>query len=108
MEHVDKYYSANRWTHTDHFESVIFDCSKDTVLFAKQIHSHKYKALHILSGVFEMTYLHKGKEHTTLLEEGESFDVRPGELYKVECVEDGTIIQVATTPHPMEKTILLN
>lgn len=96
--------SVNRWTNNDYFVSMIYDFPVGPC-FNKHLHSHRYEAWHILSGAFKVTYIFDGKEHETILEEGESWDNKPLEMHSLECIEPGTLIEVATYPNLNEKTI---
>lgn len=96
--------SINRWTNTDKFIGIIYDFSVGPC-FNKHLHSHRYEAWHVLSGAFKVTYMHEDEEHEIILEEGESWDNKPLELHALECIEAGTLLEVATHPNLNEKTI---
>lgn len=96
--------AINRWTNTDKFVSTIYDFPIGPC-FNKHLHSHRYEAWHILSGVFKVTYECGDGEHEMILEEGESWDNEPYDMHSLECLESGTLIEVATQPSLNEKTI---
>lgn len=98
--------SVNRWTNTDKFIGIIYDFSVGPC-FSNHLHSHRYEAWHVLSGVFKVFYKFKCENHEAILEEGDSWDNNPLEMHGLECLEAGTLLEVATHPNLDEKTINL-
>lgn len=99
--------SVTKWTNTDKFIGTIYDFGAGAKI-SNHMHSHRYEAWYILSGVFRVTYMHEDEEHEMILEEGESWDNEPLELHSLECIESGTLLEVATHPNLNEKTINLD
>lgn len=96
--------SANRWTNTDKFISTIYDFGVGAKI-NNHMHSHRYEAWYILSGVFKVNYSFNSTTHEILLEEGESWENLPLKLHGIECIEAGTVLEVASHPNLNEKTI---
>ena len=66
--------------------------------FSMHFHATKDESWYILSGRFKIRFIetNDASMHEVVLKEGETWRNRPLQPHQVECLEEGTIIEVST------------
>lgn len=66
--------------------------------FSMHFHAEKDEAWYILSGKFEVKYIHTtdASEHSTILSVGDTWHNPPLFPHQLICLEEGTVLEVST------------
>ena len=85
------------WATNEHYCGKLLKFNKGAK-FSMHFHSQKDESWYVLNGTFRIRFIetHDASIHEIILKEGNSWRNRPLQPHQVECLEEGTIIEVST------------
>jgi len=85
------------WTTNDKYCGKFLHFKKDKK-FSMHFHVEKDETWYVLEGLFKLRYIEtiNSKEHEVILKKGDVWRNHPLVPHQLECVEEGTIIEVST------------